>query len=224
MVIRAEVVADNGEELFLRVRKPQDWKPREIIVELDDGNQITNAQRRKVYVLLNCISQHTGYTPVEILKEMLKLYYLSWTGRILNIFSLSDCSRETATDFITFLIDFCLANGVACNEPLQSLCDDLSKYIYACLMNKKCACCGGKSDLHHVDAIGMGGNRNTMFQIGMKVLPLCRKHHTEIHMMPNEEFFRKYHICPVKLTDDVAKVYRMSKKARGKDGLHQADK
>lgn len=222
MIIKAEVVADNGEEIFLRVRKPQEWKPKEILVELDDGNQITSAQRRKVYVLLNCISEHTGYTPLETIKEMLKLYYLAWTGRILNIFSLSDCSKETASGFITFLIDFCLSNGVACNEPLQSLCDDLSAYIYSCLMNKRCACCGNKADLHHVDTIGMGGDRREMYQIGMRVLPLCRKHHTEAHNIGITAFLSRYHIAPVPLTNKVAGKYRLSRKARGKDGLHIA--
>lgn len=214
MIVKAEVVADTGSELFIKVEKPFD-KVGNVLVELDDGRQITTAQRRKVYVLLNCISEHTGFTPMETIKEMMKLYYLGWTGRIVQAFSLSDCSVETASDFITFLIDFCITNGVACNEPLQALCDDLEKYIYSCLHNKKCAVCGGKADLHHFDAIGMGNDRKTMYQIGMRVLPLCRKHHTEMHGMTNDEFMKRYHVCPVPLTEKVGKVYRLTKKNLG---------
>lgn len=216
MIVKAEVVADNGSELFIKVEKPFD-KVGNVLVELDDGRQITTAQRRKVYVLLNCISEHTGFTPMETIKEMMKLYYLGWTGRIVQVFSLSDCSVETASDFITFLIDFCITNGVACNEPLQALCDDLEKYIYSCLHNKKCAVCGGKADLHHCTGsrIQMGGNRKKQYQIGARVMPLCRKHHTELHTMPEDIFFSRYHVCPVPLTEKVGKVYRLTKKNLG---------
>lgn len=229
MIIKAEIVATNDDEIFLKVPKPFDSLSKDILVELDDGRQISAAQRRKVYALLNCISEHTGYTPIETIKEMLKLYYLGWTGRITKVFSLSNCSMETASDFITFLIDFCLSNQVKCNEPLQSLCDDLEKYIYSCLMNKTCCVCGKKADLHHCTGsrVGMGNDRKEMYQIGAKVLPLCRKCHTEIHTMPEENFFKKYHICCVPLTDTVAKKYRLTKKARGLDGrgkLHTTDK
>ena len=33
--------------------------------------------------------------------------------------------------------------------------------------------------------------------VGKKVISLCRTHHNEIHTMPEEEFFEKYHIYGV---------------------------
>ena len=211
MVLTAERISDDGENIFLRVRKPFDVKG-EILVELDNGETITNAQRRKVFALLNCISADLGYTPVEVIKEMMKLYYLGYTGALRSAFSLSDCPKETASEFIGFLIDFCISNQIPCNEPLQSLCEDLERYMYSCLMGKRCACCGKKGELHHVTAIGAGRDRRKVYQIGMWVMPLCREHHTEMHKVENRQFYDKYHICPVKLTEKVGKVYRLTKK------------
>ena len=210
MITKAEVVAQNDNEIFLRVPKLVD-NLGDVLVELDDGRGISTAQRRKAYVLLNCIADHTGYSPEET-KEVMKFYYAGWTEHLNREFSLSNCSMETASEFITFLIDYCLTNGVACNEPLQSLCCDLERYIYSCLMNKKCCVCGRKGELHHIDTIGSGGNRKTMYQVGMRVMPLCRKHHTEMHTIPDGDFYKRYHVCPVPLTEKVGKVYRMSKK------------
>ena len=71
--------------------------------------------------------------------------------------------------------------------------DDIQDYVYACLMNKKCPVCGKKADLHHLDVIGMGRNRDEIIHEGLEVIPLCRDHHMEIHSIGKTEFFKKYH-------------------------------
>jgi len=72
--------------------------------------------------------------------------------------------------------------------------DDVPDYIYHCLITKKCCICGRHTDLHHVDRIGMGRDRNDIMHEGMEALPLCREHHTEAHTMPDAEFFGRYHL------------------------------
>lgn len=81
-----------------------------------------------------------------------------------------------------------------------------------CLLHKKCCVCGTKAELHHVTAIGMGRDRTEVFQIGIPVLPLCRKHHTEWHTLGNNTFNAKYHVEPFKLTKEIAKKYNLTKK------------
>ncbi len=210
MILHAEKVADDGENVFLRVRKPYTEIKGEILVEVDNGEHISAAQRRKIYKLLRYISTDTGYTSDETLKEMLKLEFTAYTGKVRRIFSLANCSKETASEFISFLIDFCLNQGIACDEPLQSLCEDMERYMYACLMGKKCCVCGKPADLHHYDAIGRR-NRRQVYQIGMLVMPLCREHHTEMHTKENMVFRNKYHVQPVPLTVKVGKVYNLTR-------------
>ena len=120
----------------------------------------------------------------------------------------------TARLFITYLIDFCILHGVDVGEPLYQLSEDIPRYVWACLMNKRCAVCGRKAELHHVDAVGMGRNRKEICHVGMRALPLCREHHTEIHNVGQEDFLRRYFLEPVKIDERIADVYRLRKKSR----------
>lgn len=184
-----------------------------VTVEFDDGRGLTAAQRRKAYVLLGYISEWTGYTPLETVKELTKFAFMG-TGYTCKrkLFSLSDCDRTTARMYITFLIDFCIINHINCGEPLWKLCEDIPKYIYACLMNKACAVCGKKAELHHVDAVGTGRNRKEICHIGMRCLPLCRKHHNEIHNIGKDDFMKRYMIQPIKIDERIADFYKLKGK------------
>lgn len=182
----------------------------DVVVEFDDGRSITTAQRRKTYVLLNAIADYMGYTPMEVIKEMTKLMFVG-TGFTLRegTFSLSNCDRTTARMYITYLIDFCLVMDIPCGEPFWKLCEDIPRYVYACLVNKKCAVCGKKAELHHVDAVGAGRNRKEIIHVGMKCLPLCRTHHSMIHRIGKDSFMKEFILEPVKITDEVAEAYRL---------------
>ena len=128
-------------------------------------------------------------------------------------FSLSDCDRTTARLYITYLIDFCLLHDVDIGEEsLLDLCEDVGRYVWACLMNKKCAVCSAShADLHHVQAIGAGRNRRHVYQIGMPVMSLCRKHHEESHRMGQQSFMKKYHLQPVDMNEEIGKVYGLTR-------------
>ena len=107
------------------------------------------------------------------------------------------------------LIEIILEYGIPTKEPLYGLCDDLERYVYACLMNKKCAVCGRKTELHHVQAVGMGRNRHEIDHIGMLCLPLCREHHDEAHLIGNKAFEERYHLIPIQIDQKIAKKYNL---------------
>ena len=181
-------------------------------VEFVDKRRISAKQRRKAYVLISYIAAWWGYTPLECMKEILKLMFIGEAETLRRTFSLSDCDMTTARLFITYLIDFCLLHGVDAGEPLYQLSEDIPRYVWACLMNKRCAVCGRKAELHHVDAVGMGRNRKEICHIGMRALPLCREHHTEIHKVGQGDFLKRYFLEPVKIDERIAKVYRINTK------------
>ena len=114
-----------------------------------------------------------------------------------------------ARQFITYLIDFCLIWDVPCGEPIYALCEDIPRYIYSCLINKKCAVCGAHAELHHFDAVGNGRNRKEICHIGMRALPLCRKHHIEIHKTGRDTFLKRYILEPVRIDERIAQVYKL---------------
>lgn len=143
---------------------------------------------------------------------------LAFTDKYLEIlqgrlFHLSTATVSEASAFITMLVEIIVENGIPTKEPLYQMCEDVEKYVYACLMNKKCCVCGKKADLHHIDQVGMGYNRETKPQLGARVLPLCRVHHNEYHTLGKTEFESRYHVVPVPMDRRIAGKYNISGKA-----------
>lgn len=174
-----------------------------------DGRRISPEQRRKCYALLGEIAEYTdGIRTAETVDEQKRLLKMEFMLRRMEaterrMFSLADCDMSTAREFITYLIDFIIANDIPTRVPLIDNCDDIAAYMYACAMHRKCAVCGKAADIHHCEGsrIGAGVDRTKVHQLGREVLPLCRVHHTELHAMPESEFIAKYHLEKVKLDE-----------------------
>lgn len=190
-------------------------------IMLCDNRSITAEQRKKIYAMIAEIADFVGEYP-ELMKKQLKLEFrLRRLEKMAEDFSLSDCSVELASEFIDFLVETIVAWDVPCKQPLTELCEDIRKYVYVCLKYKKCAVCGRKADLHHVDAVGMGFNRKEIAHEGKRALPLCRAHHTEAHGMGNDDFMKRYGLEPIALDKALCKVYKF--KTKGEEKEYDAD-
>ncbi len=179
-------------------------------VGFDDGRHISAEQRRKIYALIGEIAEWVGEHP-EDMKQTMKMDFVlnRMQAMTRKMFSLANCSMELATDFISYLVEFIISNDIPTCQPLVDNCEDIGRYVYACLMHKKCAICGRHADLHHVDALGMGMDRTEDIHIGRECLPLCREHHTELHKIGQNTFLCKYHLQPIKIDKQIAKVYKL---------------
>ncbi len=176
-------------------------------IRLDDGRHISAQQRKKIYATLGDISLYTGHTS-EYLKDFMKVQFIALTG--CEWFSLSNVDMTTANLFLEFLLEFCLKWDIPCyDDSFLNRSPDVARYIYACLIHKKCCITGKKAELHHVDAVGMGRNRKDIIHLGMRVLPLTRIMHTEAHRIGNLEFCEKYHVFGIQLDKDLCKVWRV---------------
>ena len=160
-------------------------------IRFDDGRHISAEQRKKVYATIRDIADYTGYLPEEQ-KEWLKYLHISKTG--CDYFSLSDCTMDTAREFINTILEYALENGIPLSEEAINRTDDIGRYLYFCIMNKKCAICGKDGEIHHEDAIGMGNNRNTVDDSGCKKICLCRFHHTQAHQLGVIRFTEMYKV------------------------------
>ena len=182
-----------------------------------DRDEISGDQRRKIFAINNEIAQWSGHDP-EYNRKSLTFDFLRQNIEKLQMSSLSlavngNCDKGTASLFIEFLICFCLEHNIETARPLIEYADDLERYTYAALMHKRCLICGKKADLHHVDAVGMGFNRQTKPQIGALVMPLCRVHHDEYHSMGRTAFEEKYHTKPVAMDKRIAQKYGITGRA-----------
>lgn len=135
-----------------------------------------------------------------------------------ELFSLSDCDVTTAREYISYLIEFCLTFDVPTKIPLTELHDDVHRYVYSCVIHKKCCVYGKKAELHHVDRVGMGNNRNEIVHEGRECLTLCREHHTEIDHLGDVRFCERYHVEPVEIDKRIIKTYNLRTKGAEKNG------
>ena len=157
-----------------------------VLVEFADGRRISPEQRRKAYALMGEIADWIGDVP-EYVKKLMKIEFMTNRMQTIGekIFSLSNTDVTTAKEFISYLIDFMIEHEVPSKTPLYELCEDIRKYVYACLMHKTCCVCGKRgADVHHLSGsrVGHGGLKwREKDQTGALVLPLCREHHMAAH-------------------------------------------
>lgn len=200
--VRGKIVGYDEKRGELLIRAPySDWVTmtnrqfKECLVQPIDSRPLSDKQRRTCYALIGAISEYTGMGK-DSTKEYMKLKFMTeeLEETAEKIFSLSNAPMSLVCAFQRFLVRFIMDWDIPTDFSLLDMVDDVSDYIYGCLVNKKCVVCGRPADLHHVERVGMGRNREEIIHEGLEVLPLCREHHTEAHTMPDKDFFDKYHL------------------------------
>lgn len=223
MITSAKITEYDGQKLVVI---PSDSLEREILrkrireceITLWDGRRISPEQRRKTYAIIRDISDWSGHEP-EYLKHFFKFNFCSLDGR--EDFSLSDVDMTTAKEFITYLIEFCFYNNVPTQDSMLDRTDEIGKYLYLCLEYRKCAICNKQADVHHVDRIGMGGNREEIVHVGMKAIALCREHHQMAHT-DEKTLFESNHIYGIKLDEYLCDKLNLNYNNGDKDGILRA--
>lgn len=174
---------------------------------LFDNRIITAPQRRKVHAILaDIVKSQEGKKEydIESIKYDMKLLFCEKYK--LEMFSLSEysktCTVNTASMFITFLLDFCLEYDVPLSDPPLDLAEDIKHMLIMCLYNWKCAICWKHGELHHVDTVGMGGNRKKTDHSKHQLMCLCRKHHTEYHIEGGHTFAKKHNVAGILLSEE----------------------
>lgn len=167
-------------------------------IRFDDGRHISAEQRKKAYATLRDIADYTGYFPEE-LKEHMKYQHIIRTGD--DYFSLSSCSMDVAREFINTILEFAIELGIPLSESALNRTDDIGRFLYFCIKNKKCAVCGKDGEIHHEDAIGMGNDRRKLDDSNHKKICLCRLHHTIAHQKGVVEFQKCYKVYGIVVKD-----------------------
>lgn len=86
-------------------------------------------------------------------------------------------------------------------SPLQWGFDKTS--LLTLCLDKKVCCISFKDrrthcvDIHHVDSVGMGSDRNTFNDSQCRKMALSREYHTEYHFIGREAFEKKYGVFGV---------------------------
>lgn len=233
MLVKGYISAYDGAALtitvpFHDVELMQRQGITECEVRLVDGRTITPAQRRKIFAMVRDIADWATWAKDkrqyrEVLRQLQLLYLIDTTDNEavrkqlkyhycelldINLFSLSNCDVSTARDFISYLIDLVVEHNIPCRDSLLNRCEDIERYLYSCVANRRCAICGQKADIHEVEHVGMGRNRRQIHHLGQLVQPLCRQHHAEVDQIGQASFDKKYHITGIRLDENLCKKLR----------------
>ena len=187
---------------FNKVERFANGKQPVVELNVNDGRTITPDQRKKIWALLNDFCRYTGYSLDEA-----EILFKSLTRSKYNIepFSLSDCSVTVGNYMILTILEFLFQHDIPFRtKTWDSIPNDFPKQML-CIKNRRCVICGKPADRAHVFAVGMGRNRNKIHNRNNYVMTLCREHHQEQHNGDEMEFIKKYHIKPIKVTEEVAK-------------------
>lgn len=172
---------------------------------INDGRTITAEQRRKIYATIKDISLYTGDEP-EYLKEFLKFDYCGESGE--EYFSLSNCSIEVASKFITHIIDFVLRENIPLSDTALNRTEDIDRYLYGCIKYRRCCITGrAGADIHHCEGsrVGMGRNRKRVNHNGLELMALSREWHDRVHREGEEGIFKLYKIYGVTIDSETLK-------------------
>jgi hypothetical protein len=173
-------------------------------LKFDDGRHISAKQKKRIYLTIKDIANHLGYFESEMEQILVENFNITEDENLTNIPS---TSMHTARKFIAYLLELVLSMDIPLSDYALNRIDDLDNYLNLTVLFKRCSLCGRPSDIHHAEGsrIGMGSNRNEVIQVGRKVVSLCRVHHEILHNMSEEDFFKKYKIHPVVLTEEMVK-------------------
>lgn len=195
---------ENGTDLLIHIPELQlqqlitEKHIRRAEIRFDDGRTISIDQRKKAYATIKDIAVYTGYLPEEQ-KEWLKYLHIAKNGG--EYFSLSDCTMDTAREFINTILEYSISEGIPLTDAGVERTDDIGRYLYFCMKVRKCCVCGEQGEIHHVDAIGMGNDRTQVDDSKSRKMCLCRKHHTIWHQMGDEKFRKMYKVYGIVMPD-----------------------
>lgn len=154
---------------------------------------ITDKQRRKIFALCNDIEAYTGQ-PRDYMRYMFMDYVCVLYGYDQGI-SLSNCSRQQASQIIEVTLDWIFYNNIPLSYKTSDLLKNDKAFLYWSTVNRNCVICGTpRAELAHYHAVGRGRNRRKINHTDNKVLALCSKHHREQHQIGIDTFNDKYHL------------------------------
>ncbi|BDQ44635.1 TPA: hypothetical protein KET04_001859 [Enterococcus faecalis] len=163
-------------------------------VEFLDNRQMSQKQNALSHVLIADVARWS-YDEPKWIESVLKYYYEAKSG---VYFEHSRATKNEATEWIGFLIEFILKNDIPLEKRYQYLLEN-NKWFYYCLKYRKCCICGKHADVCHIEVVGMGRNRKKISHENFTFYAGCRFHHQEEHRIGTKNFLNKYQIKPVKL-------------------------
>lgn len=162
--------------------------------EIADTRKARPQQRRLFFALIGDIWNWSGQLTEELKEYFYIQYAIKTNGKVISLKNESKSSVSDVNQLLDLVIDFMFDWNVPFKEGYKLLPKEEEYYLYQCCRHRICTVCGKHADIHHLDTIGMGGNRTKVDHTKRHVIALCREHHQEIETIHNKAFAKKYHV------------------------------
>ena len=180
----------NAEYLNLLARDGENY----VQVKLIDNDPITVKQNALSHVLIRDIAIWQGDVP-KYVEGFLKYDY---TWQTAEKFSHTTATKDEARQWIDYLIEFVVRWNIPLKKRYEYLTQNNSFFYYSCKYRKCCICGKPHAQIHHVQAVGNRGRKQTDHRL-FPFASLCWKHHNEAHQIGQSEFLELHDIIPVYL-------------------------
>ena len=188
---------------------------KKVNIELIDSRPLSDKQRRMCWAMIREIAEWQGQSDTETARDLVnearKVDFLvnEINENADRVFSLSNAPMSLVASYQRYLIHFILSNEIPTKKPLYEYADDISDYVYYCLITKKCAICGRPAQIHHIDRVGIGRDRHDIVHEGMECISLCAEHHDEIHGVGDDRYLERYHLQGIAIDKAICKKYKL---------------
>ena len=173
-------------------------------IDLVDPRKARPKQRALFWALMSDIWKWSGQPTGEIKEYFYNRYTIKTYGETISLANDTHSTVSDANKLLEMVIDFMFKWQVPFKEGYELLPKEESYYMYLCCKNRICAVCGKEhAEIHHLETIGMGGNRTHVDHTKRHVMSLCHDHHQEIETIHTKAFCSKYHLPETGIKLDV---------------------
>lgn len=205
--------------LIPKIEEIKDFGIKECLIKLVSPYLVTEEQRKKAWVLITDIAEGTnrwGRLRDAVHKEMKQMFC---EQNYINRFSLSNCSRATATKYIEFLISYILKNNISSSVLDEDFDDSTAKMLYARFMSGKCMICDEDCTRYYVDdSVKLELTPPEKLENGDKIYCLCDKHGDYLEKKGKNIFDQVYIIEPLNVSDNMLAKLKEEKEGESENG------
>lgn len=209
-----KVTADQKINLeHLKTMYDGDLSDVQVVLDFPDPRLASPRQRHLFFALRSDICNSTYNSPADVKKELYDRYFDKY-GKEISLSNEAQASMTEVNNLLAITIDFCFEYDVEFKKGYELLPRNESYYLYLCCKWRRCMICGVKnSQIAHYEAVG-NRSRKKVDHRKLPLMCLCgAKHHPEQHKIGLTTFCEKYHIQPIKLSEDaLIKLHIMTRK------------
>lgn len=191
-----------------------------ITMEPRDDSKISKLQQRKIHALIRDINLYERNEHPYIAKLRAKIAFqkhLELPFTLEKLFSLKNCDKELASEFITYLVEYCFEKDIPFDNRELHQTYDINRMMFLSGVHNRCFATQARREdavlhIHHVNAIGKGSRAKADHR-GRWYLILTAELHDEIHRLGYWRFCEKWHCGAVRFTDEqLLSMHLMNKK------------